>query len=280
MNSTPACTRWRPGARPAHARENTSYRQWSRLLAQRAKALDSVDFWVAELEGADPPLGARRVAPQTDRVGELAITMSISDADLTARLLSTGRSMTDLLATAAARMVTAWRRQRGQQTPAPLLALETHGRADVHVDKTADTSDTVGLLSAIYPLRIHCDGATDFARIPGSGIDYGLLRYLRADTAERLRAHREPQLLLNYLGSLHVGVGDLAVDRALLADVGQLPEPEQPVRHELTVLAALLGPADAPVLATRWRTLPDILSADDVATLQSLWQGALAEITA
>ncbi|REV91483.1 hypothetical protein DSK62_10980, partial [Mycobacterium tuberculosis] len=135
-------------------------------------------------------------------------------------------------------------------------------------------------LSAIYPLRIHCDGATDFARIPGSGIDYGLLRYLRADTAERLRAHREPQLLLNYLGSLHVGVGDLAVDRALLADVGQLPEPEQPVRHELTVLAALLGPADAPVLATRWRTLPDILSADDVATLQSLWQGALAEITA
>ncbi|CKR38148.1 peptide synthetase mbtF [Mycobacterium tuberculosis] len=75
-------------------------------------------------------------------------------------------------------------------------------------------------------------------------------------------------------------MGDLAVDRALLADVGQLPEPEQPVRHELTVLAALLGPADAPVLATRWRTLPDILSADDVATLQSLWQGALAEITA
>lgn len=228
------------GRAPSPARENTSYRQWSRLLAQRAKALDSVDFWVAELEGADPPLGARRVAPQTDRVGELAITMSISDADLTARLLSTGRSMTDLLATAAARMVTAWRRQRGQQTPAPLLALETHGRADVHVDKTADTSDTVGLLSAIYPLRIHCDGATDFARIPGSGIDYGLLRYLRADTAERLRAHREPQLLLNYLGSLHVGVGDLAVDRALLADVGQLPEPEQPVRHELTVLAALL----------------------------------------
>ncbi len=94
--------------------------------------------------------------------------MSISDADLTARLLSTGRSMTDLLATAAARMVTAWRRQRGQQTPAPLLALETHGRADVHVDKTADTSDTVGLLSAIYPLRIHCDGATTSRGYPAA----------------------------------------------------------------------------------------------------------------
>ncbi|WP_207569151.1 non-ribosomal peptide synthetase [Mycobacterium decipiens] len=266
------------GRRPAPAREHTSYRQWSRQLLERAQALDSADFWAAELTGADPPLGARRVAPQTDRVRNLAISISSCDADLTARLLSLGQPMTELLATAAARTVTAWRRQRGQQTPAPLLALETHGRADVDVDVTTDTGDTVGLLSAIYPLRIHSDGATDIARIPGAGIDYGLLRYLRADTGERLRALPEPQLLLNYLGSLHVGVGDLKIDRALLAGMGQLPEPEQAVRHELTVLVALLGPADAPVLAAQWRALPDILRADDIAALQSLWQEALVEI--
>ncbi|MGA7052192.1 MAG: amino acid adenylation domain-containing protein, partial [Mycobacterium sp.] len=185
------------GRPPAPTREHTNYRQWSRLLVERAKVLDTEDFWVAELDGADPPLGTRRVRPQTDRVGQMAISIATSDADLTARLLSMARPMDALLATAGARMVNAWRRRRGHDTPAPLLGLETHGRADIVIDDSTDTSDTVGLLTAIYPLRIHSDAATDLARIPGSGIDYGLLRYLRADN--RLRDHREPQLLLNYL---------------------------------------------------------------------------------
>ncbi len=266
------------GRKPTPAREHTSYRQWSRLLAERAQALDTEDFWVGELQGADPPLGARRLRPQTDRVGDLAISISTCGADLTARLLSMAHPMCELLATAAARTVTAWRRQRGQDTPAPLLALETHGRADPDIDETTDMSDTVGLLSAIYPLRIHSDGVTDSARIPGSGIDYSLLRYLRSDTAERLRDRPEPQLLLNYLGSVHVGVGDLELDRELMAEVGRAPEPEQAVRHELTVVAAIIGTGDARVLATQWRALPDILTPDHIAVLQSLWQDALLEI--
>ena len=270
------------GRPPAPAREHTTYRQWSRLLVARAQALTSGDFWLAELQGADPPLGARRLRPQTDRVGDVAISISVCDADLSARLLAEvgkGQPMTELLATAMARTVTGWRRRRGQETPAPLLALETHGRADVDVDDTSDTGDTVGLLSAIYPLRIHSDGATDLARIPGSGIDYGLLRYLRADTAERLRAQPEPQLLLNYLGGLHVGVGDLELDRELLSGVGRVPEPEQAVRHELTVVAGILGTGDARVLATQWRALPDILDDADIAVLQELWNQSLREVT-
>ena len=184
--------------------------------------------------------------------------------------------MGELLATAAARTLTAWRRRRGQDTPAPLLALETHGRADVDIDANTDTSDTVGLLSAIYPLRIHSDGRTDLARIHGSSIDYALLRYLRSDT--RLHEHPEPQLLLNYFGSLHAGVGDLQLDRQLMAEVGRLPEPEQAARHELTVVAGILGAGDARMLATQWRALPDILPPDDIAELQSLFQEALLEI--
>jgi mycobactin peptide synthetase MbtF len=266
------------GRRPTPAREHTSYRRWSQLLIERAEALDSENFWSAELQGADPTLGARRLRPQTDRVRDLTISISACDPDLTARLLSKPHPMNELLATALAHTVTAWRRQRGQETPAPLLALETHGRADVDIDEATDTSDTVGLLSAIYPLRINSDAGTDLGRIPGSGIDYGLLRYARPDAAERLREHPEPQLLLNYLGSMHVGVGDLKLDRALLAELAGLPEPEQAVRHELTVLAAIVGTAGTPVLATQWRALPDILPADDIAALQSLWQDALSEI--
>jgi mycobactin peptide synthetase MbtF len=264
------------GRTPMPAREHTSYRQWSRLLAERARALDTEEFWAAELQGTDPPLGTRRLRPETDRVGDLAISISTCGADLTARLLSMAQPMGELLATAAARTLTAWRRRRGQDTPAPLLALETHGRADVDIDANTDTSDTVGLLSAIYPLRIHSDGRTDLARIPGSSIDYALLRYLRSDT--RLHEHPEPQLLLNYFGSLHAGVGDLQLDRQLMAEVGRLPEPEQAARHELTVVAGILGTGDARMLATQWRALPDILPPDDIAELQSLFQEALLEI--
>ncbi|KKW64685.1 peptide synthetase mbtF, partial [Mycolicibacterium elephantis] len=177
----------------------------------------------------------------------------------------------------AARTVTRWRLHRGQDPQPPLLALETHGRAD-GVAEDADTSDTVGLLTAIYPLRVR--SAQDLTAIPGEVIDYGLLRYLRPDTVERLRGYCEPQLLLNFLGRIHVGLdgGALRADRELLTGVTPLPEPDLSVRHELTIVAAVLGESDAPVLATQWRTLPDILSADDVATLQSLWQESLREV--
>ncbi len=267
------------GRKPTPAREHTTYRQWSRLLAERARALDTEDFWAAELQSADPPLGTRRLRPETDRVDDLVIGISTCGADLTARLLakvSAAHPMSELLVTAAARTVTAWRRRRGQNTPAPLLALETHGRADVDIDETTDTSDTVGLLSAIYPLRVHSDGRTDLARIPGSCIDYSLLRYLRFDT--QLREHPEPQLLLNYLGSVHAGLGDLELGRELMAEVGSVPEPEQVVRHELTVVAGILGTGDARVLATQWRALPDILSEADIAVLQGFWAESLQEM--
>ncbi len=209
--------------------------------------------------------------------------MCATDPDLTARLLGAAQPITHLLAAAASRMVTQWRRNRGQHPCAPLLAIETHGRADT-VTADADTSDTVGLLSAVYPLRVQsadlCDVEAAIDAIPGDGIDYGLLRYLRPDTAERLTAHPEPQLLLNYLGRMHFGNGGegLRLDRDLLADVSALPEPGVAVRYELTIIAGVLGDADAPVLATQWRTLPGILSDDDVATLQSIWQDALLDL--
>ncbi|OBI13824.1 non-ribosomal peptide synthetase [Mycobacterium sp. E2327] len=262
------------GRAPVPVREHTTYRQWSRLLAERAKTLTTEAFWATELRGADPPLGGRRLRPQTDRAGDLAVSVSACGPELTGRLLAAAQPTGELLITAAARTVTAWRRRRGQDTPAPLLALETHGRTELGID--TDTGDTVGLLSAIYPLRIHSDGPSDLARIPGSGVDYGLLRYLRPDT--RLRELPEPQLLLNYLGNLHVGVGDLELDRELMAEVDRVPEPDQAVRHELTVVAGILGTGADRVLATQWRALPDILGQAEIVELQGLWTETLREM--
>jgi len=273
------------GARPAVIREHTSYRAWSRLVAERAQHLDTVGFWEAQVAGPDPALGRRRVQPETDCAADVVVAMSIIDTDLTARVLGAGQPVTDLLAAATARTITRWRQRRGQDTPAPLVALETHGRADTVVaGDDVDTGDTVGLFSAIYPVRISSEApqqvSAEIAAVPGHGIDFGLLRYLRADTAERLAAYPEPQVLLNYLGRVHLGASGAALqlDGALLAGASPVPEPNYAVHHDLTLLAGIIDHDGTAALGVQWRTVPDIFSADDIAELQQLWESQLREV--
>lgn len=261
------------GQKPTPIREHTSYRRWATALIRRAESLDSTPFWVSQLDGADPILGTRRVPPNSDRARELSVTTVMCDVK------TTGLPMFEVLIAATSRMVTRWRQTRGQPTPPPLLALETHGRTDT-LCEGADTSDTVGLLSGIYPLRMDTDDPREVAKrlsaIPGDGIDYGLLRYLRTDTARQLADFPEPQLLLNYLGRADV-IDDsgLQLDRGLLAGVSPLPEPEQAVRYALSILATVVGAADHQILVTQWRALPGILTGADITALQALWNQAL-----
>ena len=276
------------GRTPAPIREQTSYRRWVRALTERAESLDSEPYWIAQLGGDDPELGRRRLIPDSDRAGGLLVQTAMLDAAATARLLKSGLPVFEILIAATSRMVTRWRQHRGQPTPPPLLALETHGRADTLFDNTAgggiiDTTETVGLLSAIYPLRVDTEDPRQVTEllttIPGDGIDYGLLRYLRGDTASRLATFNGPQLLLNYLGRAEVGgTNGLWLDRGLLNGVSPLPEPELAVRYELSLLATVLGGGAHQVLVTQWRALPGILSESDIAALQALWTQALEEI--
>lgn len=275
------------GHTPAPIREHTSYRRWAEVLTARARGLGTAHFWAAQLDGDDPDLGARRLDPGRDRARDLIVRNVATDADLTRRLLNSGLPLPTLLVAATAATVTSWRRLRGQSTPPPLLALETHGRADRLVDgpgaHTIDTGDTVGLLSSIYPVRLDSADphkvAQTLAAIPGDGLDFGLLRYLRDDTAERLAGCAPPQLLLNYLGAAHTDGGTgLTLERELLAGVSPVPEPELAVRHELTLAAMVLTYGGERVLAAQWRALPDILTDTEIAALQELWIDSLREM--
>ncbi|MGA9491148.1 MAG: amino acid adenylation domain-containing protein [Mycobacterium sp.] len=272
------------GTTPAPVREHTSYRRWVQAMAKRAEALDSEPYWAAQLAGDDPELGRRRLRPDSDRAGALLVSTAMLDTATTARLMRSGLPVFEILVAAASRMITRWRQRRGQQTPAPLLALETHGRADALFD-SVDTTETVGLLSAIYPLRVDTEDPRRvrelLTAIPGDGVDYGLLRYLRRDTANRLADLDGPQLLLNYLGHADVGVtSGLWLDRSLLNGMSPLPEPDLAVRYELSLIATVLGNGEHQVLVTQWRSLPDILDESDIAELQRLWQQALEEMVA
>jgi mycobactin peptide synthetase MbtF len=275
------------GHSPAPIREYTSYRRWAAALTERANQLDTEEFWAAQLEGDDPALGARRLDPGRDRARDVIVRMAVTDADITRRLVDSGLPLPTLLIAATAAMVTRWRQVRNQATPPPLLALETHGRADGLVDGpgayTIDTSDTVGLLSSIYPVRVDSTDprrvGEQLAAIPGHGLDFGLLRYLRTDTAARLAGLPGPQLLLNYLGAAHTGGGTtLTPARELLAGVSPQPEPDLAVRHELTIMATVLPFDGQRVLAAQWRAPADILDDADITALQQLWVESLREM--
>jgi mycobactin peptide synthetase MbtF len=279
----------RHGQHVTPVREHTSYRRWARALAVRAQALDTLPFWRSQVAGDDPDLGSRRVRPDEDRARDLLVTTAFTDADVTGRLIGSGVPVLHLLVAAAAETVTRWRQGRGQATPPPLLALETHGRADALADATGnasvDTSDTVGLLSAIFPLRIDSSDPQRvgelLAAIPGDGVDYGLLRYLRADTARQLAEFAEPQMLLNYLGRADLDGGaesGLRLERKLLADVTPLPEPDLAVRHEVSIFATIVTVGEQSALLTQWRVLPDIVNETELATLQTIWHEVLREL--
>ncbi len=261
--------------------ERTGYRRWAAALSARAQSLDTVEFWAAQLAGDDPELGARRVRPDRDRAGDLTVSMAVADPKITASLLASGVPMHDVLVAATARMVIAWRARRGQPGAAPLLALETHGRAE-DVVPGVDTADIAGLLTAIYPLRVRQpdpDGvARALAEIPGAGIDYGLLAYLRADTGARLAAHPGPQLLLNYLGRVDRGGRGPVLAPDLISGLPSVPEPDQAVRHELSIFAAVADLGEGPALMTQWRTLPDVLGDTETTELQELFADSLRDL--
>lgn len=261
--------------------ERSGYLRWAAALHERAQTLDTADFWADQLAGADPDLGARRVDPTRDRAGDLTVSVTVADPALTAALSALPVPMHDLLVAATARMVSAWRVRRGQAGATPLLALETHGRAE-EVVTGVDTADIAGLLSAIYPLRVAQADPAGVARaladIPGGGIDYGLLAYLRADTAERLAARPGPQVLLNYLGRVDRAGGGPAVAPDLIAGLPSVPEPGQAVRHELSIFAAVADLGAGQALMTQWRTLPDILGDVEITALQELFTDSLGDL--
>ena len=278
-------SRWQSlvaGDVPRSTQIGGGYRRWANALVAEARDVGSLPFWIAQLDGEDPPIGSRRIEPELDREADVAVTVESAPADVSAVLLNSGIPMEQLLVAAAARTVAQWRRRRGQAAVETLLAVQVSGRGDA-------TAETVGLLGTAYPLRV---GGTDplgigprglvervarqHSAMPGRTIDYGLLRYLRADTSAVLRQYRDPQILLNYLGHDRGFEGDLLRRDGLLSVSGSpVPEPESAVRHELSIAVLIMGTTEGPSIGTLWQAVPEVLERSEITELQSIWHEQL-----
>ncbi|MFC6065411.1 non-ribosomal peptide synthetase [Streptomyces ochraceiscleroticus] len=305
------------GGRAEPAPVPTSFRRWSRLLAEHAAGPDrtaELPLWEG-MTGTADPLPARatwdraRDAAGTCRSLTRRLPTEVTHALLTIAPAAFHAGVNDVLLTGLALAVLERRRAvsrerggagLGDGDTALLVDLEGHGREEIVPG--ADLSRTVGWFTTLYPVSIDPGPlADDELRTPGpalgralkrikeqlralpdNGIGYGMLRHLRPDGESALTARPTPQIGFNYLGRfLAAGAEDVA-DWAVVPGVrGPLPrDPGMPVGHPLEINAMTQDRPDGPELTVTWTWPAALFDEDEIAALAAAWfrmLGALAE---
>ncbi|WP_194815275.1 non-ribosomal peptide synthetase [Nocardia sp. XZ_19_385] len=289
------------GRRPELPGGGTSMRRWAHSLraeAHRPERVAEVGRW-QQFAGPDPLFTDRPLDPRIDTAATVRrIPVGLDEAATTA-VLTTLPSLyrTDantVLLTAVALAVAAWHRRRGLDHAATSIRLEGHGR-EPDLAPGADLSHTVGWFTAAFPCRLDLADldadavGTDLAAavktvkeqllsVPGSGIGYGLLRYLNADTAPQLPAETT-QLAFTYLGAFS-GAPAAGGPWLPAADFASAETP-QPL-HDSGLPAGAAISIDALVadgrLTAGFAYPQTLLERDQVRELADLWLDALAAL--
>ncbi|MFF9391525.1 amino acid adenylation domain-containing protein [Streptomyces griseoluteus] len=286
----------------------TPYRSWARLLAAQARTPEregELPLWEGVLSTPDPRIGHRPLDAERDTAEHTRTITTRLDARWTGPLLTTAPAafhagVDDVLLTALALAIRAWREDRGTgrtDDTAVLIDLEGHGREQLadHID----LSRTVGWFTSLYPVRLDpgpgrvldpgrfdatlIDRAVKLIKeqlraIPDHGVGYGMLRHLNPATRDRLTAEA-PQIGFNYLGR-YPSSAESSGDWEVLLDGGQprSQDPDMPVHHVVDINAHTEDRPGGPVLVTRWAWPGDLLKEEDVADLADAFARALRAV--
>jgi non-ribosomal peptide synthase protein (TIGR01720 family) len=186
----------------------------------------------------------------------------------------------DVLLTALVQAFTAW---TGESFL--LVDLEGHGREEVFED--LDLSRTVGWFTTIFPVLLDLGAASNPGEalnmvkdqlrcIPNRGIGYGLLRYIKQDTAitEKLRLLPQSEVRFNYLGQFD----QLVPEPAIFGLPRDVSEPSRSQRGSRSYLLDVNGGVAGAQLHMAWtysenlhrRSTIEALAQDFVAALRLL----------
>lgn len=215
------------GAVPGPRRTGTSFRGWSALLAQEARSparTAELEWWTGPAAEARPLLD-RALDPVRDTAATVRERTLVLPPEVTGPLLTKvpaayRAAVPDVLLTAFALAVAAWRGERGETAGGALhIGVEGHGRAE-DIAEGVDLSATVGWFTTFHPVGID-PGPLDLDEalsggpaagtalkrvkeqlraVPDRGLGYGLLRYLNPVTGAVLARLPQPQIAFNYLG--------------------------------------------------------------------------------
>ncbi|MFD4259397.1 non-ribosomal peptide synthase/polyketide synthase [Streptomyces sp. NPDC058534] len=277
----------------------TSWRQWATSLERLAtdpRVEAETAHWEHTLTGAGALRldRARDVQGEAGRVG-LDLPSHTTEALLTQVPGSVNASVNDVLLTAFAFAVAEWRRGRGEDPDAPVVAdLESHGRHEDAVPG-AELSRTAGWFTALHPVRLAPDVA-DWARlhqdgdalrdglkqvkeqvraVPGDGIGYGLLRHLNPTTGPRLASLPEPDFGFNYLGRRVTPATGAPEPWAVTGGGVAASRPAAPMAHAVEISAVVHEGADGPRLRAEWTYARRLVPDHDARLLAEHWFRAL-----
>ncbi|GGX02680.1 non-ribosomal peptide synthetase [Streptomyces lomondensis] len=273
----------------------TTFREWARAL--RAEAVSDrrtaeLSYWTAVSDRPEPDLGAGPLDPARDTHATVRHHWTTLGPDLTALL--TAHPVPDVLLTALALAVPAWRRELGRPAPddSVLIALEGHGREE-HLLPGADLSGTLGLFTSVFPVRLDPGDAApaqqlrrvrdQLAALPDQGIGHGLLRHLNPDTAAVLARLPQPQIAVNYLGRMTLG--EQPEDAAFTSApetgaMGAWADPGAPALYPLVVDALIDDGKDpgGPVLTACWHWPERLFTQAETEGLGELWTASLERL--
>ncbi|GID33103.1 non-ribosomal peptide synthetase [Paractinoplanes brasiliensis] len=288
------------GREPVLDRAGNSLRRWSRASAELAATPATraeLEHWLGVLRGG-APLGSRPLQAGADTVGTAGVLERDLPVEVTRHVLTTvpavvGTGVNDVLLAALAMAMARRDNDRG----APLLVeVEGHGRTDPALPGM-DLSRTTGWFTALHPVLLDTGGVNlteayaggvaagsvlkhvkeQLRGVPGNGLGYGRLRYLRPDTAAAFAGAGHPPIGFNYLGRfLADETGDWSVATGLPRPPGE--EADTPLAHVIEINASVTETADGPRLTASWSWAAAVLPESAVRELADGWIAALTAL--
>ncbi|MFG2761626.1 amino acid adenylation domain-containing protein, partial [Streptomyces wuyuanensis] len=295
----------------------TSFRHWTRTLAEHASAEERVGElarWRKVLKGSDPQLAQRPLNPETDRaevVERVSVQLEPRETEplLTEVPARFHAGVNDVLLTALVLAVGRWRSARGRRGGNGLLLdLESHGRHDLVTAGSSsggagglDMARTVGWFTSMYPVRLDPGiyneakafaGGADVGRvlkrvkeqlraIPGDGLGFGLLRHLNPDTRTELAGLPTPQIVFNYLGRVQTGQSGQDSAWAPVPEAtgaGSGADPDMIATHVLAINSLTQDTPQGPRLTTTLASPTGLLTPAELRELADTYQQALTAL--
>ncbi|MFL0028085.1 amino acid adenylation domain-containing protein [Streptomyces sp. NBUL23] len=281
----------------------TSFRSWAHALGRQASArAGELPVWQGILAAPDrlpAPASGRAEPPALGTVADARHLVRTLDGAHTRTLLTGaaehhGARVQDLMLTALARAVREW---SGRERVDFAAHVEGHGR-EQQIEDGADLSRTVGWFTSLYPVRLTATAAEPpgdtlartrdhLARLPDSGIGYGLLRYAAQPPAglrpEETDGPGAPLIAFNYLGrfgTAPAGGGAAWTPAPGAGVLGGAVDAGLTMAHAVEINALTRDTSEGPLLDTRLTWAPAALDDRAAHALADCWQRALTALAA
>ncbi len=229
-----------------------SFKRWAEALTVHARtpAVEAEEpFWLSAPRARVKPLPIDHRKGDDTEATTRTVIATLSEEETRTLLREVPRAyrtrIDDVLLTALAQTISPWAR-----SGLTLVDLEGHGREDLFPG--LDLGHTVGWFTVVYPMVLELGQGKapgealksikeQLRAVPGKGIGYGLLRYLREGEpiAGRLRSLPRAEIGFNYLGQLDQGLPEASPFRFARESGGPDHSPRARRRYLLELNASI-----------------------------------------